>query len=341
MKQAKPFPPHYNFFQKVIHRLASDARDRYERKHPDCMPVVDRANDPETASKMMYDCLASDKPSMIARFGGCELYTVANYIGVQKGIRGWYDFITAKQDQWWWVPRRMESIKTFSGFFPVEEWAIRQFSELLLEDMKYVDVLASFNSREYLFNDMIADIPKLYLLYMEPWFGSQPWTRILKGKKVLVVHPFAELIEQQYRENRDKLFPGTDILPEFELKTVKAVQSLGGHCDDFETWFDALKWMEDQMDACDYDICLIGCGAYGFHLAAHAKRAGKKAVHLGGVLQMLFGIKGNRWEDPNYGVPELGIPRGWYLQLFNEYWVKPGQALRSKNADKVEGACYW
>ena len=95
------------------------------------------------------------------------------------------------------------------------------------------------------------------------------------------------------------------------------------------------------MDACDYDICLIGCGAYGFHLAAHAKRAGKKAVHLGGVLQMLFGIKGNRWEDPNYGVPELGIPRGWYLQLFNEYWVKPGEALRSKNADKVEGACYW
>ena len=305
------------------------------------MPIVERTTDPEEASAMIYNCLATGKPSMIARFGGCELYTLANYMGVQKGIRGWKDFITAKQDQWWWVPRRMESIRTYSGFFPIEEWAIRKFSELLLEDMKYVDVLASFNSREYLFNDIIADIPKLYLLFMEPWFAKQPWTRVLKGKKVLVVHPFSEIIEYQYKEKRDKLFPGTEILPEFQLETVKAVQSLGGDCSEFETWFDALAWMEDQIDRHDYDICLIGCGAYGFHLAAHVKRAGKQAVHMGGVLQMLFGIKGNRWEDPSYGVPEYGIPRGWYLQLLNDAWIKPGDNYRPKNANQVEGACYW
>lgn len=49
--------------------------------------------------------------------------------------------------------------------------------------------------------------------------------------------------------------------------------------------------MKDEIDKRDYDIALIGCGAYGFPLAAHIKRSGKKAVHLGGALQLLFGIK--------------------------------------------------
>ena len=33
--------------------------------------------------------------------------------------------------------------------------------------------------------------------------------------------------------------------------------------------------MKMQMDEEDYDIALIGCGAYGMSLAAHAKRKGK------------------------------------------------------------------
>lgn len=56
-----------------------------------------------------------------------------------------------------------------------------------------------------------------------------------------------------------------------------------------------LKWLNENYSeykvvclgtmfgAFDYDICLIGYSAYGFPLAAHAKRKGKKAVHLGGI----------------------------------------------------------
>ena len=45
------------------------------------------------------------------------------------------------------------------------------------------------------------------------------------------------------------------------------------------------------MNKTDYDICLIDCGAYKFPLAAHAKRQGKKAIHLDGSLQLLSKIK--------------------------------------------------
>lgn len=335
------FPRNYTLPEKVVHRLFADARVLYERTHPNCMPVYERTIDPDKAGSLVYDCLASDKPSMIARFGGCEMNVAANYLGVKKGFKGCFDFVRAKQDQWWWMKSRVDAIVEYSGFFPKEEWAYVKFSELLLEDMKLVDVLASFTRREYLFDDIIGPLPKLHLLLLEPWFAKEPWTRVLEGKKVLVVHPFAELIEYQYKNHRAELFPGTKILPPFELKTIKAVQSLGGDNKDFKTWFDALEWMKNRIDECDYDFCLIGCGAYGFHLAAHVKRQGKKAVHLGGVLQMLFGIKGNRWEDPGYGLPSVGIPYGWYQQLFNDSWVKPDSNYRPKNADNVEGACYW
>ena len=52
------------------------------------------------------------------------------------------------------------------------------------------------------------------------------------------------------------------------------------------------KQMKNQIVKTDFDIAIIGAGAYGFSLAAFIKKIGKKAVHLGGPTQVLFGIKG-------------------------------------------------
>jgi hypothetical protein len=87
--------------------------------------------------------------------------------------------------------------------------------------------------------------------------------------------------------------------------------------------------MRRQLEAADFDIALIGAGAYGLPLAAYAKRMGKKGVHVGGMLQLFFGIMGKRWED-------MRIPG-----MRREYWVRPSatETIRGKTA--VEGGCYW
>lgn len=334
-------PPHYNFLEKVIHRTTGELRRIYEWTHPNCIPITKRIVDPDVASDILYECISSEKPCMIARYGSVELYSVTNFLGVQKGWRGAWDFIRVKQDPWWWIKGRLKNLSNNAGFFPIQEWALKKYSELLLADTRDLDVLASFCRREYLVKELIEHLPAISLFLLEPWFSSRPWTRALEGKKVLVVHPYAELIEDQYHSKREKLFADPLILPKFQLKTIKAVQSLGGESKEFASWFDALDYMKAEIDKVDYDICIIGCGAYGFHLAAHVKRTGKKAIHLGGVTQVLFGIKGNRWEDPDYCIPEIGIPKGYYNRMFNEYWVKPGEIYRPKNAEQVEGACYW
>ena len=122
---------------------------------------------------------------------------------------------------------------------------------------------------------------------------------------------------------------------------MQAVQSLGGGVTGFKDWFEALQWMKDEIDRREYDVCLIGCGAYGFPLAAHVKRRGKQAVHLGGALQLLFGIRGKRWEDPNYGVKGFGVPYGRYSNLMNVHWVRPEYKEKPKSSNAVEGGCYW
>ena len=84
--------------------------------------------------------------------------------------------------------------------------------------------------------------------------------------------------------------------------------------------------MECEIDKADFDVALIGCGAYGFPLAAHCKRIGKQGIHIGGSLQLYFGIKGKRWD--NHG-------------LYNEFWVSPDESEQPKNLSRVEGGCYW
>jgi len=291
--------------------------------------------DPDKVSQIIYNRLMDDKPCMIARFGSVELIAIINYIGVKYPDKNIWKYIKGETLQWWWNKKSVQQMQSNAGFFPLTEEKISQFGELMLEDMKEVDVLGSWLEGEKYFEDRLKEVTKVTIELLNPYFTQYPWTRALKGKKVLVVHPFAELIEYQYQENREKLFDNKEILPGFSLLTLRAVQSIGGHSDTFEDWFEALEWMKNEMNNIDYDIALIGCGAYGFPLAAHAKRSGKKAVHLGGSLQLLFGIRGKRWENPDYNAIIN------YSTLMNEYWVRPGDNLKPRDADQVEGGCYW
>ena len=325
----------------IIYKILLKFRNYSERKFS-LIKHIDCEKRPQVASDMIYDLLISEKPCMISRLGGVELHCLTNYLGVKKGPFHLFRFITGKSDAWWWIPKRIFEMKNNAGFFSADDPKyIERFCKLLLDDISYIDILGSWQTRESYISDRLVGAKKVLLPFLEPYWGDQPWSRALQGKKVLVVHPFAQLIEKQYHNNRTKLFVNPDVLQPFQLKTLKSVQSIGGISNGFSSWFDALDWMKNEIDKIDYDICIIGCGAYGLHLAAHVKRQGKKAIHLGGATQLMFGIKGKRWEDPMYGVNEWNIPTNFYVHLFNGFWVKPDASFRPDKADSVEGACYW
>lgn len=307
---------------------------------PQFYSTDDAETDAYKASEIIYQILKREEPSMIARFGATELNLLMNYLNIKEGEKNIYRFIRGDIHPWWWDGKRIKQLKNWSGFFPLEEAYLSRFCELMLADLEELDVLGSWLFAESNFKEILKNVQKVKLVLIEPYMSKIPWSRVLKGKRVLVIHPFAKLIEHQY-EKRELLFNDKSVLPEFELEVIPAVQSLGGESCGFKDWFEALQWMKDEIDKKEYDICLIGAGAYGFPLAAHVKRQGKKSVHLGGALQLLFGIKGSRWENPHYP-KQWGLDDNFYLNLLNnKHWVRPPKKYKPNNANQVEGATYW
>jgi hypothetical protein len=295
-------------------------------------PFISNIDNANIASDKIYSLLMSDKPCMIARFGHTESNVLKNYIGVNSKHRSILDFIRNKCAPWWWNENILINFKVWSGFFPIDTLLVEKYCKLVFSDITEIDVLGTWKADENLCEDKLRNTLKVEFEYLEPFFSNKPWTKALEGKKVLVIHPFKDSIESQYKK-REQLFKN-NLLPKFDLKTIKAVQTVANEKSQFKTWFEALDYMKQQMDEIDYDIALIGCGAYGLNLAAHAKRMGKKGFHLGGVLQILFGIIGNRWENPKQA-------NGIYPKLFNEHWVRPMDKEKPKHSDLVENSTYW
>lgn len=268
------------------------------------------------------ELISQDVPLMIARLGATELRCLRFYL--EKRVRGKGPY----------SEKVRQSITNLSGFFPADDASLDVFSTFFLEHLKQIDVLAVWFNRyeEVISKRYCPDAELVDLTCLEPFHFNNPWSGKLAGKKVLVIHPFADSIRRQFCDKRHLLFASPDILPDFELHTIKAVQSIAGAKVEFPTWFDAYRHMCDQMAKVEFDICLIGAGAYGLPLASFAKSLGKQAIHMGGVTQILFGIKGKRWEELHADSTAL---------LFNEHWVRPMDSETPGNKNLVEKGCYW
>ncbi len=298
--------------------------------------------DRERSNQKIYELLMRNEPCMISRFGSGEIGVVNNYLTVhgKAGIvKRSMEYITGNTGLPWWDKLFFKSMRNNMGVFPETIDMLNRFSERYLQDIPEIDLLGSFNYTER-FMPLRADVINVHLECLYPFFVKNPWTRALKGKKVLIVHPFVESIQTTY-QHRTKIFSQPDVWPEYNMKFVRAVQSNAGNEVPFKDWFEALKYMEDEIVKVDFDSCIIGCGAYGLPIAAFVKRLGKQAIHLGGGSQLLFGIKGKRWDNDGYHwsqYPELYTN---YSSLYNDYWVRPTKSETPKSAKAVEGACNW
>ncbi|MCR5487756.1 MAG: hypothetical protein K6F35_09550 [Lachnospiraceae bacterium] len=127
--------------------------------------------------------------------------------------------------------------------------------------------------------------------------GVKSWIQALNGKKVLVISPFEKSIIAQHSVF-EKVWKGYEKIPRFQLSTIKAVQSVRGmHPEGLDSWEQSLSYMFEQAMDKEFDVALIGAGAYSLPLGSMIKKVGKVAIHMGGDLQLLFGISGRRWDN--------------------------------------------
>jgi hypothetical protein len=326
---------------KLTTRILRNLRKAHSRINPDAHRNLSRTIDPapevdfqgEAANDRIRELLSRNRPAMVSRMGGTEIPAVTTYLSIQDRtsfLKKSSEFITGKRDSFWWTRKVKTDIYNFSGFFPATDEMLARYSQETLRDIREIDILGSWLVLERQLKEYFpAAMVRVPLGTLQPFPFAHPWTEVLAGKKVLVIHPFEDSIRQQYAK-RKLLFANPRILPDFELKTLKSVQSLVGNRVDFSDWFAALDWMCEQTSRIDFDVAIVGAGAYGLPLAAHVKRMGRQAVHLGGATQLLFGIRGKRWDDS----PEC-------QSLYNEHWLRPQEHEKPANFRMLESGAYW
>lgn len=270
----------------------------------------------EQGNEYIYRKLELDEPFMVARFGAVELRCIDKWLKNKNYTE--YNKI---------------SINEAAGVFPNDDETINKFCEIYTDSAKEIDALAVWGcgaGQRNVINKFVPKASLINILSIEPYMFANPWSKILRDKKILIIHPFTDTIQKQLNV-REKLFKNINVLPKFkQIEYITAVQSNAGATCDYDNWFDALDYMKKEIDKKDYEIAIVGAGSYGIPLSAYIKKSGKKVIHMAGATQILFGIKGKRWED-----------RAEYNNLMNEFWVRPSKSETPKFKEKVEGGSYW
>lgn len=263
------------------------------------------------------------KPAAIGKIGASEVRGLRHYRW-HRDEKG--------NSEWWGRPARELYVNT--GVYPSEPAIFSRFCQTFLDALGHLDVQGVWYrwGEETLRRNYSPRATLVRLNSFEPYNHANPWTAALKGKRVVVITPFARSVLQQYHRRKEVWAARPDLMPDFaELRTIRTPLSAALlEKPEYPTWFDAYDDLRRQMEAQPFDVCIVGAGAWSIPLVAHAKKLGAFGIHLGGATQILFGVMGKRWENRDELTP-----------FINPSWVRPSGDETPGTIRQIENGCYW
>jgi hypothetical protein len=278
------------------------------------------------------DLIERPTPTFIARIGGSDADAVAEYFtlartsgpaealnytlqkfGIVKLFNGYYDRSgdPAKDD-----PAKVERfcqvmiecyLESSDVFIGGSSWLTEFFPE-------HINPVFQVDTSEvkHLLHALVAAIgarqqparfypyPFVENLLNGPHTLFRVFAETLSGRRVLAATPFAESIKFNFHRRRH-FFPGY-VYPEFNLVTYDTPITYHGLPAEFYPdmdWFATLERMKAEISLLKFDIALLSCGSYAMPLGLYISNVmQRKAIYVGGCLQLYFGITGRRYDDP-------------------------------------------
>tara|TARA_R100000654_G_scaffold12996_1_gene28256 strand:+ start:3562 stop:4374 length:813 start_codon:yes stop_codon:yes gene_type:complete len=228
-----------------------------------------------------------------------------------------------------------EQLKTNAGFFGNDEdlkkWKSKYLKSLLSADCNLrVISCPSFVVCDLVLTKLNLYVPTLpYMEKIEFWWG---FINNIKTNKIGFVSYFKKDIERQvsklpwiFPKKKDKVWSNKNTN---DWKFIYSENTIEGNEPKDKSWFDVFDDLVKRTLKEDCDIYFISCGCYGLPLCDELKKAGKQAIYIGGILQLLFGLKGKRWDN-----------RENINCYYNKYWTYP--QTKPKNFIRIENGCYW
>ena len=259
-------------------------------------------------------------PFIIPRVAGIENDVML--VGVMKGVRDNSIFM-----------KSLKTMKNNAGIQITSMKSLEKYSELYLKAFEGCNMYAGWepwgNVRKYI-QSSHSYIDYTYSKKKTLWarafdifhYTHAPWTHALNGKTLLIISPFDLKPNNAY---------GVDLFPNCKFKFIKPPQTQGTQPS--REWDIELNQFCESIKNINFDVALCSCGGYGNLVCSYIyHNMNKSAIYVGGVLQMYFGVYGNRWLTEHKDVMTL------YL---NSEWRRPSDNEKPSNHDKIESACYW
>jgi hypothetical protein len=240
-------------------------------------------------------------------------------------------------------PKTIRTMKNNAGILISSSVSSKQYSDQYLKAFENCEIYGGWNKTGHVYQcgiqiaqDFIENSNQNKRMFWAFAFDifhyiySQPWTLALRGKRILLVSAFEETLLEKI-PIREKIY-GIDLFPECTFLTIRPPQTQGSE-QSMGFGVELMRFYE-RLDALSgqYDVALVSCGGYGALVCNHIYEMGGSAIYVGGVLQMYFGILGNRWL----------VERPDIVRMFlNEHWSRPKVSEKPKNCENIERACYW
>ena len=282
----------------------------------------------DEAINLIEKNVRENKPFLAGKIGTGDGETLLRSMDVratESTFVKWCKLFAGLRGPFWWDNSIRAGVCVCAGVFPTDIASIEEFAEIFSSYCPEFDGFArcTYGERR-LFDAFCPNATPIPMDALVPINHPHTWYGALEGKRVLVIHQYEKTIRAQYAKHVE-FHKGQGMLPTFELLTYRPVNSIGGTCTRFARWKDALRQMMDDVSKIDFDVALLGCGVYGIPLSAYIKRMGKTAVYTGGATQIIFGIKGKRWDDDG---------------IYNENWVRPFPEDIPKNMAMIENGTF-
>ena len=269
-------------------------------------------------NELITQCIQQKRPMSFGKLGAVETDCISNSqvnrqiiwgenLGINAGVFPLTHKIVSR-----WMKEYIEAARTLDGY--VEWW-----------HGKDTAILNQYNPTRLISKD-IDDLLPFYL-------GANAWHYALADKTVLVIHPMVDSIEAQ-ASRFSSIWPGAAIKKLICIRSYYPPWLLTSH--PYKTFFDCLKAIKKQIAKQQFDFAVVGAGAYSLPLLSFIKELGVPCVHLGGQTQLLFGIRGQRWETE--------YTEAWRQANFynnSDFWIKPLLTDIPSNKNIVENGCYW
>ena len=246
--------------------------------------------------------------------GGIEASHIYQYLANGPAlVRGQSLYVNAgiycenKQSLVAWCNQYIEAIRDLDYIL---QWCPEQGDEAVIKGIKAKGtILTDFNQ-------------------IEPFtLGTDGWHYNLADKRVLCISPLHDTITQQAAKYGD-IWPGATI-GSVIVRGIGYSEALTGLPP--VDWQSKMERLKEEVSKLEFDFAVVGCGGYSLEICRFIKSMGKSAIHLGGGTQLLFGIRGKRWD-------ECFASEKWYG---NDAWVRPlPHEIPVKN-NIVENGCYW